>query len=99
MERIDSVHSAHSSDENKPKPILISSPSSQHHARRSISGIDILNGLKIITSGNSILHGNDSSNIPPSPVPSQLLPDHPFSHIDDFEIKEPIGKKKNVTFL
>lgn len=89
MERIDSIHSANSSDESKPKPILISSP--QHHARRSISGIDILNGLKIITSGNSILHGNDSSTIPPSPVPSQLLPDHPFSHIDDFEIKEPIG--------
>jgi hypothetical protein len=87
MERIDSTHS----EKENPRPILIASPSissSHHHARRSISGIDILNGLKIMT--NSTL--NSDSNMPPSPVPSQLLSEHHFSQIDDFEIKEAIGK-------
>ncbi|KAG2200557.1 hypothetical protein INT47_012343 [Mucor saturninus] len=94
MERIDSIHSSSSSDDNvrNPKPILISSPPSHHQSRRSISGIDILNGLKIMTSGGtSILNNLNDSNIPPSPVPSQLISEHHFSHIDDFDIKEPIG--------
>ncbi|GAA5817360.1 hypothetical protein MFLAVUS_010904 [Mucor flavus] len=93
MERIDSFHSSASSDDNRgPKPILISTPPTQHHqARKSISGIDILNGLKIMTSGNSILNLSNDSNIPPSPVPSQLIPEHHFSQIDDFDIREPIG--------
>lgn len=95
MERIDSIHSSSSSDDNRnPKPILISTPPMQHHqSRRSISGIDILNGLKIMTSGNSILNTiNNDSNIPSSPVPSQLISEHHFSQIDDFDIKEAIGK-------
>lgn len=94
MERIDSIHSSSSSDDNvrNPKPILISTPPSHHHqSRRSISGIDILNGLKIMTSGTSILNLSNDSNIPPSPVPSQLISEHHFSQIDDFDIKEPIG--------
>lgn len=103
MERIDSIHSAASSDDNRnPKPILISTPppaQPHHQSRKSISGIDILNGLKIMTSSNSILHLNNDSSIPSSPVPSQIIPEHHFSQIDDFEIKEPIGnnnKKKLV---
>jgi hypothetical protein len=94
MERIDSIHSSTSSDDSNrnPKPILISTPPMHHQSRRSISGIDILNGLKIMTSGNSILSTiNNDSNIPPSPVPSQLISEH-FSQIDDFDIKEAIGK-------
>ncbi|CAO3639286.1 unnamed protein product [Mucor fragilis] len=86
MERIDSTHS----EKENPRPILIapaSAPSPHHHARRSISGIDILNGLKIMTSSTL----NNDSNMPPSPVPSQLLSEHHFSQIDDFEIKEAIG--------
>lgn len=89
MERIDSTHS----ERENPRPILVTPPSlssSHHHARRSISGIDILNGLKIMTSSTL----NNDSNMPPSPVPSQLLSEHHFSQIDDFEIKEAIG---NIT--
>lgn len=101
MERIDSFHSSASSDDNRgPKPILISTPPTQHHqARKSISGIDILNGLKIMTSGNSILNLSNDSNIPPSPVPSQLIPEHHFSQIDDFDIREPIGKRRECIYI
>lgn len=95
MERIDSMHSSGSSEDTRgPKPILISTPPAQHHhhqARKSISGIDILNGLKIMTSGSSILNLSTDSNVPPSPVPSQLIPEHHFNQIDDFDIREPIG--------
>ncbi|KAI8642301.1 kinase-like domain-containing protein [Parasitella parasitica] len=88
MERIDSTHS----DKEITRPILIappstSPPSSHHHAKRSISGIEFLSGLKIMTSSTP----NSDSLIPPSPVSSQLLSEHHFSQIDDFEIKEAIG--------
>ncbi|CEP09111.1 hypothetical protein [Parasitella parasitica] len=95
MERIDSTHS----DKEKTRPILITPPLAsssssshqqhhhQHHSRRSLSGIDILNGLKIMTSSTL----NNDSHMPPSPVPSQMLSEHHFSQIDDFEIKEAIG--------
>lgn len=103
MERIDSIHSISSStttDESKPpKPILINTPptpSHHHHqSRRSISGIDILNGLKIMTSSVANTHNTDS--IPVSPVPSSAHPsssvisEHQFSQIDDFDIEEAIG--------
>lgn len=98
MERIDSIHSISSStttDESKPpKPILINTPptpSHHHHqSRRSISGIDILNGLKIMTSSVANTHNTDS--IPVSPIPSSaLISEHQFSQIDDFDIKEAIG--------
>jgi hypothetical protein len=97
MERIDSIHSStsySSADEKPPKPILINTPPNpSHHSRRSISGIDILNGLKIMTNSNSV-HYND--NVPNSPVPSSAVSthqnEHQFSQIDDFEIKEAIGK-------
>ncbi|KAI9020677.1 kinase-like domain-containing protein [Phycomyces nitens] len=77
-----------------PRPILVSSsqsssssfPSQGHSSRRSISGSDILNGLKIMT---NIQHEN---TMPTSPVPSQLVADtHIFNNIDDFEMKEAIG--------
>lgn len=80
MERIDSVHSSTSLDEKNPKPILVP------HSRKSISGIDILNGLKIMTNTYS-----SSDSMPNSPIPQQLISEHPFSQIDDFELKEAIG--------
>ncbi|KAI8091185.1 kinase-like domain-containing protein [Gilbertella persicaria] len=84
MERVDSIHSV---DENKsPKPILVGS---NHHARRSISSMDFLNGLKIMT--NNVSNNNNYDNsIPVSPVPSHLV-EHQFSQLDDFDLKEAIG--------
>jgi hypothetical protein len=84
MERIDSIHSSTSSDEKNPKPILVP------HSRKSISGIDILNGLKIMTNTY-----NSSDTMPNSPIPQQLISEHPFSQIEDFELKEAIGKYTN----
>lgn len=83
MERVDTNQS--SLEEKAPKPIL----NSGHGPRKSISGIDILNGLKIITSTNDIL---------PSPIPSSshtpVTENHIADQIDDFDIKEPIGLKE-----
>lgn len=88
MERYENVHPTGNLDEvNKnPKPILIT-PSQQHHSRKSISGIDLLNGLKIITNTAS----SYDSSTPSSPVPSQLNSEHHFNNIEDFDIKEAIG--------
>jgi hypothetical protein len=83
MERHDSLMNL----EKNPKPILITPTNSQHHSRKSISGIDFLNGLKIITNTTS----NHDNSTPSSPVPSQFVPEHHFNQIDDFEIKEAIG--------
>lgn len=66
-----------------PKPILIT-PS---QSRKSISGIDFLNGLKIITNTSTSHH---DTSTPSSPVPSQQEQYH-FNHIEDFDMKEVIG--------
>ncbi|KAI8972672.1 kinase-like domain-containing protein [Pilobolus umbonatus] len=76
MERIDSIHSSTSLEDRLPKPILVSYNS---NARKSITGTDLLNGLKIPT---------NTDNVPSSPIPSQN--DHSI-HFDDFELKEHIG--------
>ncbi|KAI8377806.1 kinase-like domain-containing protein [Radiomyces spectabilis] len=77
-----------------PKPILVTTPSSNgastksqaHNSRRSISGSDILNGLKIMTNPQF------ESSTPTSPVPSQMSAEPAlFNNIDDFELREAIG--------
>lgn len=82
MERVDTNTS--STDEKPSKPILLST----HSSRKSISGMDFLNGLKIITS-------TSTNDIPPSPIPSSahtpVTEHHIADQIDDFDIKEPIG--------
>ncbi|KAI9280054.1 kinase-like domain-containing protein [Sporodiniella umbellata] len=80
MERVDTNHSSYEG----PKPILTNG----HGPRKSISGMDILSGLKIITSSTA-------SDMLPSPVASSahtpITDSHIADQIDDFEIKEPIG--------
>ncbi|KAI9254822.1 kinase-like domain-containing protein [Sporodiniella umbellata] len=78
MERVDTNYSL--AEERSSKP------SSHHSSKRSLSGLDILNGLKIITN-------TSISDIPPSPIPQSatVTENHISDQIDDFDIKEPIG--------
>lgn len=76
MERVDSAHSYVEDLGKNSKPIFMST-----NTRKSISGVDILNGLK------NIATNNDSSI---SLAPSQFS-EYQVSHIDDFDLKEAIG--------
>ncbi|KAI9484217.1 MAG: kinase-like domain-containing protein [Benjaminiella poitrasii] len=98
---MENSHSSNSADESSNKnprpPILVINNNTGHHSKRSISGMDILNGLKIITNSNDTSNNNNnnssSATIPSSPVPYQFsnLEHYQFNQIDDFELKEPIG--------
>ncbi|OBZ82509.1 Serine/threonine-protein kinase fray2 [Choanephora cucurbitarum] len=85
MERVESIHSIDESKNQKPSSI-----SHGHHPRKSISGIDILSNLKIMTNNISSNNSVFDSSIPASPVPSHLV-EYQFSQIDDYELKEAIG--------
>ncbi|KAG1446866.1 hypothetical protein G6F56_009439 [Rhizopus delemar] len=80
MERVESNHSS----SEGPKPILTNA----HSPRKSISGIDILSGLKIITNSTA-------GDLLPSPIASSshtpVTEHHVADQIDDFDIREPIG--------
>lgn len=81
MERVDTNHSL--AEEKNAKP------SSHHSSKKSLSGMDILNGLKIITS-------NSINDIPPSPIPQSttITENHISDQIDDFDLREPIGMNR-----